>query len=118
MVLSPDPLGAALIGAAADLMGVRPLFATTDTAAPLLRRERPSLLFIDCGHERSADESLIGPALMMGTRVFLFGDARTSQALRPVAIRMRLGRITLPRDTDDLLAVLSGKKVSREEVEG
>lgn len=119
MVLSPDALGAALVGALAELLGLRPVFATSETAGALLRRERPTYLLIDCTHERATDESLIGPALMMGARVILFGDARSTHALRPVAIRMRLGLVVLPRDTDDLLAILSGLKGgSREEVDG
>ena len=118
LLLSPDALGAALVGAAIELAGIGVIFVGTEQPLAILRRARPSYLLIDCADPAAADEALIGPAMMMGTRVVLFGDERSAQLLRPTAVRLRLGFVVLPRDVDDLIALLSGTKTSREEIEG
>ena len=53
LVLSTDPLGAALLGAAIELSGHIPRFAQSDEPArAALLRIRPRLVIIDCDQQR------------------------------------------------------------------
>lgn len=65
------------------------------------------MLLIDCADANAADEALLGPAMMMGTRIFLFGSAAHTQLLQPIAIRYHLGVIVFPRDVEQLAVILA-----------
>lgn len=108
LILSPDPLAGALIGAAVELIGHRIEFVRPgESAREALRRVRPAMLLLDCDDPNAADEALLGPAMMMGARIFLFGDTARTQLLQPVAIRYRLGVIVFPRDVEHLAEILA-----------
>src|SRR6478609_8179413 len=52
LVLSSDPLAAALLGAAIELAGLAPRFPqSAESPRNALLRVRPRLVFIDCDHE-------------------------------------------------------------------
>jgi hypothetical protein len=107
LIVSPDPLGGALVAAAVEMVGVRPIFLRAgERPREAIRRGRPAYVLIDCGDESASDEAVLGPAMMTGARVFLFGDANSTQRMRHVAVRFRLGTIVLPQDVDRLAAIL------------
>jgi hypothetical protein len=108
LILSPDALGAALLGAAVEVSGLKVGFpAENETAREALRRMRPSHVLIDCDDATASDESLIGPALMTGARIFLFGADNRVQMRKHLAIRFHMGVIALPIDIQRLASILA-----------
>lgn len=107
LILSPDALGAALLGAAVEVSGVTVGFpGENETPRDALRRMRPSYVLIDCDDPTASDESLIGPALMTGARIFLFGADGRMRLRKHLAIRFHMGVIVLPNDTERIASIL------------
>jgi len=107
LVLSSDPLAAALLGAAIELSGHAPRFAQADEAArAALLRVRPTLVVIDCDDEDTCCDAFIGPALMTGSRVMLFRSRRTRRDPSELATRLELRVVEMPIEHDSLSAVL------------
>jgi len=107
LVLSSDPLAAALLGAAIELAGHAPRFAQSNEAArAALLRVRPRLVVIDCDHEDACSESFIGPALMTGSRVMLFRSRRTRRDVTELTGRLDLTVVDMPMEHDSLTGVL------------
>lgn len=101
LIFSPDPLAAALLGAAVELAGHTPHFARQDEPArSALLRVRPRLVLIDCDHEESCCDEFVGPALMTGSRVLLFRGHRTRSDKREFATRLSLRIMDMPSDHD------------------
>lgn len=107
MIFSEDPLAAALIGAAVELIGFEPTFPA-DAEAPrdALLRERPGLVLVDCDHDQACRPSFFGPVLMTGARVLLVGSRRTRRDVTEVAARLGLRAVTLPSDLETIAALL------------
>jgi hypothetical protein len=107
LILSVDPLAAALLGAAVELAGHAPHFPTPDEGArAALRRLRPRAVLIDCGHAEACSDAFIGPALMTGARVQLFASQHTPGDARDVARRLGLTIAELPMEHDALATLL------------
>lgn len=107
LIVSPDALGAALVGAAIEASGLPVGFpGENETPRDAVRRMRPSHVLIDCDDTNASDESLIGPALMTGARIFLFGTDGRLRMRKHLAIRFHLGVIILPNDVARLASVL------------
>jgi hypothetical protein len=107
LIFSEDPLAAALIGAAVNLVGVEPTFpANGEPPRDALRRERPGLVLVDCDHEGACSPTFFGPALMTGARVLLVGSRRTRRQAADVAARFGLRAITLPADLASIADLL------------
>lgn len=108
LIVSPDAMGAALLAAAIEIAGMKAGFSMDgESPRDAVRRMRPSHVLIDCDDANAADESLIGPAMMTGARVFLFGDERRMRLARHIAVRFHMGVVVLPDDVDRLAAILS-----------
>jgi hypothetical protein len=108
LILSPDALGGALVGAATELAGFRAEFARrNEPLRAALSRLKASHVLIDCDDPTSQDESALGPALMTGARLFFFGTASKTEALRAVAARYHVRAIVLPGDIDRLQEILA-----------
>jgi hypothetical protein len=108
LILSPDPLAGALIGAAVEVAGFRAEFARPDESLRAsLARVNPSHVLIDCDDPNSRDESALGPALMTGARLFFFGNARKTADLGAVASRYQARLVVLPDDVDRLHDILT-----------
>jgi hypothetical protein len=107
-IVSPDPLLAALIGAAVELVGFRAAFPRTDES-PLsaLRRLRAAYVLVDCKDPGAHDETLLGRGLMRGARLFLFGTAERLAPFRSRAARYQAELIEFPRDIAALHEILS-----------
>jgi hypothetical protein len=108
LILSPDPLAGALLGAAVEVAGFRAEFAPLDESLRAsLARVKPSHVLIDCDDPNSRDETALGPALMTGARLFFFGDARKTTDLGAVASRYQVRLVVLPDDIDRLQDILT-----------
>jgi hypothetical protein len=107
LVLSSDPLAAALLGAAIELAGYAPRFPQTKEAArTALLRARPRLVVIDCDHEEACSDAFIGPALMTGSRVLLFRSRRTTRDVSELSGRLGLRIAEMPMDHEPLSQLL------------
>ena len=115
MIFSEDALAAALIGAAIELVGFTPRFAT-DGEAPrtALLRVRPGIVLVDCDHEGACAPSFLGPALMTGARVVLFGSRRSRRDSDSVARTFGLRSVMLPADVDRIPELLRAELEMRE----
>ena len=107
LVLSPDPLAAALLGAAIELAGHVPRFPLSEEAARIaLLRVRPRLVVIDCDHEDGCSDAFIGPALMTGSRVLLFRSRRTRRDVTELTGRLDLHVMHMPMEHEPLTRLL------------
>lgn len=107
LIFSSDPLAAALLAAAVELAGHSPHFAQKgESARDALRRVRPRLLLIDCDHEESCSDELIGPALMMQAVALIFSSQRSQRDMRLFADRLGVRMIQMPMQYDELSAIL------------
>lgn len=108
LILSPDAMAAALLGALLELLGlpahfhspVRGLDAT-------LRRLRPSHVVVDVEAPALRDDAFLGRALMTGARVVIFGRTDRSAAVSDLVQRYGAIAVELPRDLDRLPVVLA-----------
>jgi hypothetical protein len=107
LIFSEDPLAAALIGAAVELVGFKPAFPTNGEAArDALLRVRPRLVLVDCDHDAACAPSFFGPALMTGARLLLVGSPRADRDAAGLAQRFGLRALTLPADADAIATLL------------
>lgn len=107
LVLSSDPLAAALLGAAIELAGHSPRFAQSDeTARAALLRVRPRLVLVDCDHEDACSDAFIGPALMTGSRLLLFRSRRTRRDVSELSDRLGLRVVDMPMEHEPLTRLL------------
>ena len=107
LILSSDPLAAALLGAAVELAGHVPHFQRRDEPArSALLRVRPRIALIDCDHEESCSDEFVGPALMTGARILLFRSRRTRRDMTDFAARLTLQIVEMPAEHEVLTALL------------
>ncbi len=107
MIFSEDPLAAALIGAAVELVGFEPAFPTgEESPRDALLRERPGLVLVDCDYDAACGPNFFGPVLMTGARLMLIGSRRTRRDASDVATRFGLRAIALPADLEAIADLL------------
>ena len=107
LVLSDDPLSAALLGAATELAGYAPRFPLpAEPVRAALRRVRPRLVLVDCNHAEACTDEFVGPALMTGSGVLLFRSRRTTSDPGEFAQRLGLRVLDLPVDHEPLSRLL------------
>lgn len=107
LVLSSDPLAAALLGAVIELQGRTPQFPQADESPrAALLRVRPHMVVVDCDHEDGCSESFIGPAIMTGSQVILFRSRRTRRDVSEMAHRFGLRTIGMPDEHELLTSLL------------
>lgn len=113
LILAPDPLAAALIGAAVELAGVAPAFAdAAEPAKAALRRLRPMYVLLSHDEPSAFDDAFMGPAMMIGARLFVFGSEGRLSRLESFVARYKLGTIVLPRDVESIRERLTGESGS------
>ena len=107
LILSADPLAAALLGAAVELAGHAALFPLPgEGGRASLLRLRPRVVLVDCDHDEGCSEEFIGPALMTGARVQLFSARRTRRDASSLARGLGLTVVRLPMEHADFTTLL------------
>ena len=107
LILSADPLAAALLGAAVELAGHVAHFPQPgEGGRAALIRLRPRVVLVDCDHGEGCSEEFIGPALMTGARVQLFSAGRTERDASALARGLGLTIVQLPMEHDDFATLL------------
>lgn len=94
LVVAAEPVLAALLGAFVELDGAEVTFPQEgETVRDALRRTRPRALL--CDLER-LDEESVGPAMMLGVRVILFGPEAKRRELVAAAARLDVDCLVVP----------------------
>jgi len=107
LIISADPLAAALLGAAVELAAHMPHFTRPDERArAALLRVRPRLVLIDCDHTEACSDEFVGPAIMTGARVILFRSNRTIADQKEFSERLGLQILDMPKDHASVTAIL------------
>jgi hypothetical protein len=97
LILSPDALSVALVGALVELEGLQPAFASAEEPPrDALLRTRPRFVLVDVEHPSAVAAQFIGPATMVGARILLFGSSRSTRDLSQAAADHGLDSFTLP----------------------
>lgn len=110
LIFSEDPLAAALLGAAVELVGFEPTFPLgAESPREALLRKRPPLVLVDCKDEGACHPSFLGPALMTGARVLLLCGRRTRRDAAPIAARFGLRTIEMPTDLSTIARLLEAE---------
>lgn len=113
LILSTDPLAAALLGAAVELAGHAPVFAApAEGARSALLRLRPHVVLIDCDHDDACSDAFVGPALMVGARVHFLRSPRSRRDVGDTARRLGISVIDLPAAHDTLASLLHDLPIS------
>jgi hypothetical protein len=108
LIFSEDPLAAALIGAAVELVGFEPVYPLNrESPREALLRKRPPLVLVDCDHDAACRPSFFGPALMTGARVILLSARRAQRDPASIATHFGLRAIRMPADLESIAAVLT-----------
>jgi DNA-binding response OmpR family regulator len=107
LIISPDPLLAALVGLLVELEGHRLAFAGSDeSAVAALRRTSPRLVLVDADHPDSFSEGFLTDARRHGARVVIFSPA-TRRELREQARERGLAWLALPSDNHTFARTLA-----------
>jgi hypothetical protein len=108
LILSPDSLGAALLGAATELSGFRVAYlADPEGPADGIRRVKPIVVLVDATDAIASDPAALGPALMTGAAVVFYGTASRLRDIRLVVAAAHAETITLPDELDRLPGILT-----------
>jgi CheY-like chemotaxis protein len=86
LIVSNDPIGAALLGALVETFGYRVTFAGVSDSSEHLRRVRPHVCMLDCASD-ACGEAAIARAIMRGVSVVLVGPRSLLADLRDTAAR-------------------------------
>jgi hypothetical protein len=107
LIFSEDPLAAALLGAAVELVGFEPTFPLRgESPRQALLRKRPPLVLVDSDDEAACRPSFLGPALMTGARVLLLCRRRALHYGATIATHLGLRTIEMPVDLASMAAAL------------
>jgi DNA-binding NtrC family response regulator len=103
LILSSDPVAAALIGALVETLGylVR-FYAPPETPDAAIRRARPSVAMIDCGDPTLLNAELLGRATMRGISVLVFGSTAAIDGVRRLVTEHDLDALIMPATLDAL----------------
>jgi hypothetical protein len=102
-------MAAALVAAAIHAGGVATVFARDgESPRDALLRTRPAVVAIDCEHEEACSDGFLGPALMTGAQVAVFGPARLARELVAASRRFSVAAFCLPADQERLLDLVVG----------
>jgi DNA-binding NtrC family response regulator len=107
LILSPDPLAAALLGALVETLGYEVQFQRPpESPEDSLRRVRARICLVDCGDPYACREDFFGRATMRGVCVVIFGTREALERVRDVAAAHRIEMLLMPPDVDELAAAL------------
>jgi len=107
LILSTDPVAAALLGALVETLGylVR-FYQTSETPEDAMRRVRPSVAMLDCQDPTLVAEDLLGRARMRGISVIVFGTSVALRRVRELAREHALDSLVMPTTLDQVDEVI------------
>jgi DNA-binding NarL/FixJ family response regulator len=111
LIVSRDPVAAALLGALAELQRLEPIFyrdAEGPTVLALLEQARPAVAIVDVAHDSGASPQFFRRAAGLNARVVIFGDDETGALTRRCAAEYGVDAVVLPADVRSLTEILRG----------
>jgi hypothetical protein len=107
LILAREEVVAALLGLMVELRGLEPLYlGKADIAEDVIRRQRPSVVVVDCDHQ-DCTESLLNAVREAGAKPILFSPFRFANEVSRVAARHGVSSFTLPTDPESFGKLLS-----------
>jgi DNA-binding NtrC family response regulator len=108
LIISTDPLVAALLGGWAELARYRPVFDQGgEPPQAAVARHRPGLLLVDIEHRDGASDAFLRRQREAGLPVILYGSGRRRDDVRSRAERHGLAWLLLPADQATFTDTLS-----------
>jgi len=100
LILAREEIVAALLGLMVELRGLEPVYlAKAEIAEDAIRRERPTVVVVDCDHQDCTD-LLLAAVREVGAKPILFSPFRFAAEVQRVARRHGVDYFTLPTDPD------------------
>ena len=107
LILSHDPVAAALLGGLVETLGYEVRFASPpESADDSIRRVKPRVCLVDCTDPQSCRSEFFGRATMRGVCVIIFGTPAALERVREVARANNLEMLLMPPDMEALEAAL------------
>lgn len=99
LILSADPVAAALLGALVETLGFAVRFAgTADSVDQSIRRARPGVMLVDSADTAACSREVLGRATMRGVSVVVFGTPEALRRVRDLAHEHELDTLLMPPD--------------------
>ena len=103
LILSHDPVAAALLGGLVETLGYEVHFARPpESADDSMRRVKPRICLVDCTDPGSCRSEFFGRATMRGVCVIIFGTPDALERVREVASANNLEMLLMPPDVEAL----------------
>ena len=107
LILSHDPVAAALLGGLVETLGYDVHFARPpESADDTIRRVRPRICLVDCTDPVSCRGEFFGRATMRGVSVVIFGTPQALDRVRAVALAHNIEMVLMPPELNELEATL------------
>jgi len=107
LILSHDPVAAALLGGLVETLGYEVHFARPpESADDSMRRVKPRICLVDCTDPGSCRSEFFGRATMRGVCVIIFGTPGALERVREVARANNLEMLLMPPDVKALESAL------------
>ena len=107
LILSHDPVAAALLGGLVETLGYDVHFARPpESADETIRRVRPRICLVDCTDPVSCRGEFFGRATMRGVSVVIFGTPQALDRVRAVALAHNIETVLMPPELNELEATL------------
>ena len=99
LILSADPVAAALLGALIETMGYSVRFAqTSEVAEASIRRVRPKVCLLDCDVPSACNDEVLGRAAMRGISIVIFGTRQAINRARALMTEHDIEMLLVPPD--------------------
>ena len=107
LILSHDPVAAALLGGLVETLGYDVQFARPpESPDDSVRRLKPRICLVDCTEPDACRSEFFGRATMRGVCVIIFGTPDALDRVREVARANNLEMLLMPPDVEALEAAL------------
>ena len=114
LILSTDPLGAALLGALVETLDYNVRFASPrESPDDSFRQARPRVALIDAAYATGYADEVLGRAMMRGISVVIFGSAEACSRVRELALEHDFATLLMPPEVEELEQVLERGPESR-----
>jgi DNA-binding response OmpR family regulator len=108
LIVSDEPLIAALLGALIELEGFRPIFPSgEERVSETLERERPSVLIVDVDHPDGASRGVLARARLAGIAVIFFSPRRHGEEVHVIAEQCGVAWFPMPVERSSFVEMLN-----------
>jgi len=107
LILSQDPLAAALLGGLVEILGYSAQFARpAESADDSIRRLKPRICLVDSTDPSCCRSEFLGHAAMRGVSILIYGKAEALDRVRELARAHNIDTLLMPPELDALEAAM------------